>query len=139
MEMRSGSSVIDRAPPDTDGDTGGGGGGWAWLLTARGVVEAQLVRGVLEASGIEPVALDARDPSPGAWLFLSGNPHALIRIYVPRALLDAARLVMLDIGVQEPEPQTSPAPTVPAWWWVALTALVLLLTVISAFRNAGLS
>lgn len=107
--MQSGSRVID-APPT--GRTGGGdGGGWAWLLTARGIIEAELVRGVLETAGIVPVALDGRDPSPGAWMFLSGNVNALVRVFVPVSLLDAARLVLLETGLSEPEPDVpAPAP-----------------------------
>lgn len=125
---RAGSSVLDPAPPRTGGDDGGGGGGWAWLVTARGIIEAELVRGALEASGIVPVALDARDPSPGAWLFLSGNVNALVRVFVPRSLLDAARLVLLEAGWEaDPAPEQQPAPPGHTWkWWVwAVLAVVL--------------
>jgi hypothetical protein len=97
----SGSQVIDRAPP-SDVEAGGGGGGWAWLVTARGIIEAELVRGVLETAGIVPVAFDRRDPSPGAWMFLSGNVNALVRVFVPASLLDSARLVLLETGLNEP-------------------------------------
>ena len=108
--MKSGSRVIDSPPAPTD--EGGGGGGWAWLLTARGIIEAELVRGVLESAGVVPVALDGRDPSPGAWMFLSGNVNALVRVFVPLAQLDSAKLILLEAGFEQPE--APPAPPAPA-------------------------
>ena len=107
--MKSGSRVIDSPPTPTD--EGGGGGGWAWLLTARGIIEAELVRGVLESAGVVPVALDGRDSSPGAWMFLSGNVNALVRVFVPLAQLDSAKLILLEAGFEQPDqPPEPPAP-----------------------------
>ncbi len=135
--MRSGSTVLDRTPPDAG--AGGGGGGWAWLLTARGHIEAQLVRGVLESNGIVPVALDSTDPSPGSWMFLAGNINALVRVYVPRSLLDAARLALLETGVTAPEPEAPPEPSPGGWranaWWIAVTVLAVAVYVVAAFRT----
>jgi hypothetical protein len=98
--------VLEPAPPHAH--RGGGGGGWAWLLTARDAMEAEIVRGLLEAAGV-PVALDWRDPSPFAWMHLSGNLFRPVPVYVPSSLIDAARLQLLEIGlglpeVEEPEP-----------------------------------
>jgi hypothetical protein len=133
-------NVVDHAPPDaTTG--GGGGGGWAWLVTANGVVEAQLIRGALEASGIVPVALDATDPTPGAWLFLSGNPNALVRVFVPASLLDAARLALLETGLTgEPEPPVASSgpgsrPGISTWVWVAITVLLVAIYVTAMLRG----
>lgn len=109
--MKSGSRVIDAPPAPTN--EGGGGGGWAWLLTARGIIEAELVRGVLESAGVVPVALDGRDPSPGAWMFLSGNVNALVRVFVPLAQLDSARLILLEAGFEQPEPPPAAAASAP--------------------------
>lgn len=92
------------SPPETA--DGGGGGGWAWLVTANGIIEAELVRGVLESAGVTPVALDSSDPTPGSWMFLSGNVNALVRVFVPVSQLDSARLALLEAGFafpQEPE------------------------------------
>lgn len=97
VPMGSRSQVID--PPRSTHD-GGGGGGWAWLVTARGIIEAQLIRGVLEDAGVVPVWLDTRDPSPGAWMFMSGNPNAPVAVYVPASLLETARLALLDSGLE---------------------------------------
>ncbi len=85
------------APPRTE--EGGGGGRWARLLTAAGIVEAELVRGVLEDAGV-PVVLDRRDPSPFAWMYLAGNVNAPVQVLVPFGLLDAARLHLLEAGIE---------------------------------------
>lgn len=123
-----GSEVIDRLPPGIVSD-GGGGGGWAWLVTTQGVIEAELVKGLLEAAGIVPVALDTRDPSAGAWLFPFGDTNALVRVYVPRSLLEAARLALLETGYTLPEvPGPRVAPARGPWFWV--TALVLVAAVV---------
>jgi hypothetical protein len=90
------TGVLDPSPPR--GDMGGGGGRWTWLLTARDAVEAEIVRGSLEGSGV-PVALDWRDPSPFAWMHLSGNLFRPVPVYVPAGLIDSARLHLLDLGL----------------------------------------
>lgn len=100
VPMGSRSQVID-PPRSTHDGGGGGGGGWAWLVTARGIIEAQLIRGLLEEAGVVPVWLDTRDPSPGAWMFMSGNPNAPVAIYVPISHLDGARLALLESGLAD--------------------------------------
>lgn len=137
--MQRGSHVIDSPPVPTD--QGGGGGGWAWLLTARGIIEAELVRGALESAGVIPVALDDRDPSPGAWMFLSGNVNALVRVFVPLAQLDSARLVLLEVGFEQPGP---PAPTQPPARaprfhsraiWLVITAVVIAIFLLATMHG----
>lgn len=91
------SVTLDPAPPVDAG--GGGRGRWSWLLTASGIVEAELVRGVLDQAGV-PVVLDRRDPSPFAWMYLAGNVNAPVQIFVPSGLLETARLHLLDAGVE---------------------------------------
>jgi len=101
------------------------------LLTARGIIEAELVRGVLESAGVVPVALDGRDPSPGAWMFLSGNVNALVRVFVPLAQLDSAKLVLLEAGLEQLEPPAAaPAPVRARRLsskaiWLVITAVVI--------------
>ncbi|MGZ4205841.1 MAG: hypothetical protein ACXVQW_11175 [Actinomycetota bacterium] len=135
--MQSGSRVIDAPPAEIS--EGGGGGGWAWLLTARGIIEAELVRGMLEAAGIVPVALDGSDPSPGAWMFLSGNVNALVRVFVPVSLLDAARLALLETGFREPE-NASPSPTPPVGAFsgrrvlLVITAIVIVIFLVATMH-----
>ena len=110
------TGVMDPAPPQQD--DGGGDGRWAWLLTAADAVEAEIVRGLLEGSGV-PVALDWRDPSPFAWMHLSGNLFRPVPVYVPAGLVDDARLYLLDMGLEEPERieelDDSPEETPAAW------------------------
>lgn len=136
--MQSGSRVIDAPPAATD--QSGGGGGWAWLLTARGIIEAELVRGVLESAGVMPVALDGRDPSPGAWMFLSGNVNALVRVFVPLAQLDSARLILLEAGLEQPEPPPAPPAEMRASRfhsraiWLVITAVVIAIFLIATMH-----
>jgi len=96
------TGVLEPAPPLEN--LGGGGGRWAWLLTARDAVEAEIVRGLLEGAGV-PVALDWRDPSPFAWMHLSGNLFRPVPVYVPASLIDSARLQLLELGLDAPEEQ----------------------------------
>ncbi|MCA1832002.1 MAG: DUF2007 domain-containing protein [Actinobacteria bacterium] len=104
---RSRTGTLDPAPPQPR--QGGGGGRWSWLLTATGLVEAELVRGVLESAGL-PVVLDRTDSSPFAWMYLGGNVNAPVRVFVPSGLLDAARLHLLDAGFDSRlEPDRTPA------------------------------
>jgi len=125
--MQRGSQVIDSPPAPTD--EGGGGGGWAWLLTARGIIEAELVRGVLESAGVLPVALDGRDPSPGAWMFLGGNVNALVRV------------ILLEAGFEQPEPPApAPAsarpPRLPRRMiWLVITAVVIAIFLIATMHG----
>ncbi len=136
--MQSGSRVIDSPPAPTD--KGGGGGGWAWLLTARGIIEAELVRGVLESAGVVPVALDGRDPSPGAWMFLGGNVNALVRVFVPLAQLDSARLILLEAGFEQPDPPASAPPPVRTSrfhsraLWLVITAVVIVIFLLATMH-----
>jgi hypothetical protein len=136
--MQRGSRVID-APPD-EVDRGGDGGGWAWLLTAHGIIEAELVRGVLETAGIAPVALDGRDTSPGAWMFLSGNVNALVRVFVPASQLDSARLILLEAGFTAPEQPAPPpvearAPRVSGRSiWLVITAVVIIIFLVATMH-----
>ena len=116
------TGVLEPAPPAER--WGGGGGRWAWLFTARDGVEAEIVRGLLEASGV-PVALDLRDPSPFAWMHLSGNLFRPVPVYVPAGLIDSARLQMLDLGLDaqssdqaagdEASDETEASTSAPAW------------------------
>ena len=112
------TGVLEPAPARES--MGGGGGRWAWLLTARDAVEAEIVRGLLEAGGV-PVALDWRDPSPFAWMHLSGNLFRPVPVYVPASLIASARLQLLDLGLDEPALATDAedgqdlGPATPIW------------------------
>jgi hypothetical protein len=106
-------STLDPAPPQPR--EGGGGGRWAWLVTASGIVEAELIRGLLETDGI-PCVLDRRDSSPFAWMYLAGNVNASIQVYVPASLLDPARFRLIEAGFDaEPAPPAEPAQGSRSW------------------------
>jgi hypothetical protein len=100
------TGVLEPTPPRED--LGGGGGRWTWLLTARDALEAEIVRGLLEGSGV-PVALDWRDPSPFAWMHLSGNLFRPVPVYVPAGLVDSARLHLLELGLDDAEAESQAA------------------------------
>jgi hypothetical protein len=113
------TGVLQPAPPKEN--AGGGGGRWAWLLTAKDAVEAEIIRGLLEAGGV-PVALDWRDPSPFAWMHLSGNLFRPVPVYVPASLIDSARLHLLDLGLDAAddegeldEEEAGDSFAIPAW------------------------
>ncbi len=125
------TGLLEPAPPREE--WGGGGGGWAWLLTARDALEAEIVRGLLEAGGV-PVALDWRDPSPFAWMHLSGNLMRPVPVYVPMSLIDSARLQLLEMGLAEDEDEQHIAPSALApvglrnrhrFLWAAIAALTI--------------
>jgi hypothetical protein len=124
------TGLLEPAPP-REGQ-GGGGGGWAWLLTASDALEAEIVRGLLEAGGV-PVALDWRDPSPFAWMHLSGNVFRPVPVYVPASLVDSARLQLLEMGLGDDESDAEIEPGLPApalrerhrFLWSAIAALTI--------------
>lgn len=107
--MPARTDVRDPAPPTTP--TGGGGGGrWSRVVTAADGIEAELIRGVLELAGV-PVVLDRRDGSPFAWMYPGGNINAPVAVLVPSALLEPARLALLEASLLSPE---TPQPVRPA-------------------------
>lgn len=136
---------VSPGPPPAEAGDGGGGGGWAFLMTATGVIEAELVRGYLESAGV-PVALDRRDPSPGAWMFLAGNPRAPVKVFVPAGRLDEARLELLEagfVGGPSAEPAAEPAPLEPRrrhrlWLLIAILSAIVAawIVVLQAFGSA---
>ena len=130
FEMSSLTRTGKPAPPDEVAPDDGGGGRWAWLLTAGGHVEAELVKGRLESAGV-PVVLDRRDPTPGAWMYLyGGNPRAPVQVFVPAGLLDAARLELLEAGLNAPSARPDdPAPRAERrrhWTWYLVASVTAL-------------
>ncbi|HJR19026.1 MAG TPA: hypothetical protein VJ922_04845 [Actinomycetota bacterium] len=128
--MASRTGILDPAPPRASSG-GGGGGRWAWLLTASDAVEAEIVRGLLEDAGV-PVALDWRDPSPFAWMHLSGNLHRPVPVYVPAGLIDEARLHVMEMGLAAEDSVEPETPRVPVlrerhrFIWQLVLALTVL-------------
>lgn len=98
--MQGRTGVLHPSPPLTGIDDDGRSG-WVWLVTTKDVFEAELLRGLLESSGV-PVALDAFDRSPFAWMYPAGNMQRPVQVLVPAALLEAARLHLLEFSLMEP-------------------------------------
>src|SRR5207237_813923 len=88
------------APPPGPRDPGGrGGGDWALLTIAANQVIAYLIRGRLAQEGIE-VVLDSSNASPGAWLHPFGDPASPVRVFVRRAQLTAASLLLHEAAAR---------------------------------------
>jgi hypothetical protein len=90
--------LSDEAPtPDLrDPHDRGGGGDWALLTVAANQVVAYLIRGRLTQEGID-VVLDASNASPAAWLHPFGDPASPVRVFVRRAQLTEASLLLHEV------------------------------------------
>jgi hypothetical protein len=90
--------LSDEAPPPDPRDPHdrGGGGDWALLTVAANQVIAYLIRGRLTQEGID-VVLDASNASPGAWLHPFGDPASPVRVFVRRAQLTEASLLLHEV------------------------------------------
>jgi hypothetical protein len=89
--------LSDGTPPPDPRDPGGhGGGDWALLTVAANQVIAYLIRGRLAQEGIE-VVLDSSNASPGAWLHPFGDPGSPVRVFVRRAQLTEASLLLHEV------------------------------------------
>ena len=106
-------TTIDRAPPrppDADDPSGGGSGrGWVLLCSVGDRYEAEMIRGVLETEGLGPVVIEAVQV-PGSWLLPSGHERLPQRVFVMRAVAEAARLALLEAGCalnEEPDAASS--------------------------------
>jgi hypothetical protein len=89
--------LSDGTPPPRPRDPGGhGGGDWALLTVAANQVIAYLIRGRLAEEGIE-VVLDSSNASPGAWLHPFGDPASPVRVFVRRAQLTEASLLLHEV------------------------------------------
>jgi hypothetical protein len=113
-------------PPVSDEGGGGGGQGWALLTTARNHLVAHLIRGRLAEESIE-VVLDLSNPAVGAWLKPFGDPLAPVRIFVRRADLDRASLVLLEVDHRAPDPDAPGSREARVAWWVVLGAVAVAL------------
>lgn len=97
------------APPPEPGEPteDGGGGDWELLTVAGNHVIAYLIRGRLAEEGIDAV-LDASNGSPGAWLHPFGDMSSPVKIFVRRADLSAASLLLHEVEQPSGPPPTGP-------------------------------
>lgn len=131
MEMSVRTAPLDRdvgsIPPDAlrfDPDGGGGGSRWVQLFRARNDIDAHLLVGRLEESGIEASTFKDRS-SPGAWLYGGSNPWDPVIVMVRQLQLQDARVVLAEIAYEnpplEPRSQGGRARSSVLWWTLALT------------------
>lgn len=128
-------------PPLADEDFGGGGSGWIALVRADNDIQAHLLAGRLEGSGIETRLMADRSVS-AAWLFGGSNPWDPVAVMVRRIQYEDARIVLAEISMDAPAaaPKSGPAgrsPRRPLVWWALALALGLLLTGLSLSATAN--
>ena len=128
--------LSDGAPPPGPRDPGGhGGGDWALLTVAANQVIAYLIRGRLAEEGIE-VVLDSSNASPGAWLHPFGDPASPVRVFVRRAQLTEASLLLHEVDqVSEAASRRPSDPTAKPSSWIGFRVLV---AVAAALALSGL-
>jgi hypothetical protein len=115
-------------PPIREDDRRGGGSRWVELTKAHDDIDAHLLTGRLQASGVETRTLKDRS-LPGAWLYGGSNPWAPVAILVRSVDLDTARIVLAELAYEGPavEPVRPPSPVArrraAIVWWVAAIVL----------------
>jgi hypothetical protein len=119
----------------------GGGRDWTHLTRVGGDIEAHLLMGRLEGSGVECNSVKDRALSP-SWVHGGGNPWTPVNIMVRRFQLDDARIVLAEVALEAPSAQRPP-PTqvVPRWrplllWWTLALGLGLLMSALSWAQTA---
>ena len=136
---RAGSPTI--TPPSLADDLGGGGSGWVSVARADNDINAHLLAGRLEESGIETRLMTDRGAS-AAWLFGGSNPASPVLVMVRRIQYEDARIVMAEISMDAPSATPRSQPTNgslrrPLIWWVIALLLGILLTGLSLTATAG--
>jgi Putative prokaryotic signal transducing protein len=138
-------SVRLAAPPPPvlpDVNFGGGGPGWVVLARARDDIDAHLLTGRLNESGIETLMVKDRS-AQGSWMFIGGsNPWAPVTIMVRPLQLEDARVVLAEISwgapAEEPHRESPPAKNwrVPFLWWATALGLGVLLSSLALAQAA---
>ncbi len=119
------STRVDLPLPPLDlYDDAHGGSDWTELMQAAGDIEAHLVSGRLEESGIETRRV--KDRSGPAWLHGGSNPWAPVTIYVRKTQYEDARIALAEVALEaaparrEPVVMTSRSARRLLWWAAAL-------------------
>jgi hypothetical protein len=123
------TTTIDAPPvPPILEEERGGGGDWIELVRVQDDIEAHLLTGRLEESGVETRLVKDRS-APGAWIYGGSNPWAPVAILVHRLQFEDARLVLAEVSLEGPDAVPADPPSPPevrrralAWW---ITAIVL--------------
>jgi hypothetical protein len=137
----SAKALIPIPPPPMVAEPGGGGGSeWVELIRAKNDIDAHLLTGRLNESGIETRAMTDRS-APGAWLYGGSNPWAPVIVLVRRLQLEDARLVLAEISLRGPEAPPPPRRRGPGFpfpllWWIIALALGVIFTSLSVAATA---
>ena len=125
-------------PPTTVGT--GGDSEWTELAEARDDIEAHLLTGLLEETGIETRTVKDRS-GPGAWLYGGSNPWAPVMVLVRRYDHQQAGILLAEMAWEGPTAEPSAPQDARAhrrmllvWWAVAL-AIGMLLTGVALMRT----
>jgi Putative prokaryotic signal transducing protein len=134
-------TTIDAPPlPPSLEEERGGGGDWIELVKVPNDIEAHLLTGRLQESGVETRVVKDRS-DPGAWLYGGSNPWAPVAILVHRLQIEDARIVLAEISLQGPEASQIKSPSSPEVrrralaWWIAAILLGLIFTAIALMRT----
>ncbi len=106
------------------------------LIRARHDIDAHLLVGRLDESGIETRAIPDRG-APGAWLYGGSNPWAPVKILVRRFQLEEARIVLAEISFEAPSVDelraqaTERRMSFPIVWWVTALVLGVILSILA--------
>jgi hypothetical protein len=134
-------TTIDAPPlPPNLEEERGGGGDWIELVKVKNDIEAHLLTGRLEETGVETRLVKDRT-DPGAWLYGGSNPWAPVAILVHRIQIEDARIVLAEISLRGPDAGQIEPPSPPEVrrralaWWIAAILLGLIFTAIALMRT----
>jgi Putative prokaryotic signal transducing protein len=139
MSMR-----IEAPPPPIEAEFDGSGDGFGWVELARASddIDAHLLTGRLNESGIETLMVKDRS-ALGSWMFIGGaNPWAPVSVMVRPLQLEDARVVLAEIswGAPAMDPQRNPARPrawrTPVIWWATALGLGVLLSSLALAQAA---
>ncbi|MEA2509377.1 MAG: putative prokaryotic signal transducing protein [Actinomycetota bacterium] len=141
-------SRLDLPPldlPPTPVKDRGGDSEWTPLTRARNDIDAHLLVGRLQEGGVETRTVKDRR-APGAWIYAGSNPWAPVTVFVRRFQLDDARLILMEISLDEVDRSATRATETshggfltssPVLWWATAVVLGVLFTAL-ALAQMGL-
>jgi hypothetical protein len=142
------SSRLDVPPlvvPPPPVPEGGGDSEWTQLTRARNDIDAHLLVGRLQEGGVETRTVKDRH-APGAWIYAGSNPWAPVAVFVRRFQLDEARLILMEISLEETDRQRAlatdrPPPrgirASPLLWWATALVLGAIFTALAIAQMGG--
>lgn len=120
-------------PPLADDPGGGDDFGWVTLTRASNDIEAHLITGRLDDSGIESTLTK----EPSFWAAAGHDPWAPVTVLVRKIQFEDARIVLAEVAMESPSAEPSLGTPRrgrsrgPVIWWAAAIGLGLLFTALS--------